>query len=239
VSTLATAAWPEISDRPLVLMPLGAIEQHGPHLPLHTDAVIAEAVATRVAQLLRDENVVVAPVQAYGASGEHQMFSGTSSIGTDALRLLVIELVRSMSTWSGRIVLVNAHGGNVTALTDAVIRLLDEGHDVVWVPCAAGEVDAHAGYTETSLMLHLRPSTVRLDRAEPGNTAPIEELWPTLRHEGIGAASANGVLGDPTGASPDVGARCLEAIADNVATLIRVGRIDSRGMLQRVAAPTP
>lgn len=239
MNTLATAIWPEIRDRPLVVVPLGSMEQHGPHLPLDTDAVVAEAVTARVAQLLDDEHVFVAPVLAYGASGEHQMFAGTSSIGTDALRLLVVELVRSMSTWAGRIVLVTGHGGNATALTGAVVQLLDEGHDVAWVPGTPAEVDAHAGYTETSLMLHLRPSAVRLDRAEPGNTAPLEELWPALLRDGVGAVSANGVLGDPTGASARDGARCLEAMAGGIASLIREGRTDSRGMLRPAEALTP
>ncbi|HEX6195469.1 MAG TPA: mycofactocin biosynthesis peptidyl-dipeptidase MftE [Jiangellaceae bacterium] len=236
MTTLAAATWPDIQDRPLVLVPLGSIEQHGPHLPLDTDAVIAEAVTTRVAKLLRDEPVFVAPVLAYGASGEHQTFAGTSSIGTDALRLLLVELVRSMSTWAGRIVLVNGHGGNLAAVTDAVARLRDEGHDVAWAPCTGDDVDAHAGYTETSLMLYLRPSAVRLDRAEPGETAPLEELWPTLIRDGVGAVSANGVLGDPSGASADEGARCLEAMAAGIAALIRAGRADARGMLQRAEA---
>ncbi len=239
MSRLATAAWPDVRDRPLVLVPVGSVEQHGPHLPLDTDAVVAEGAAARVAQLLGDEHVFVAPVLAYGASGEHQMFAGTSSIGTDALRLQVLELVRSMSTWAGRIVLVNGHGGNVTALTGAVVQLLDEGHDVRWAPCVSDGGDAHAGYTETSLMLHLRPWAVRLDRAETGNTTPLERLWPALLREGVAAVSANGVLGDPAGASPDAGARCLEAMAGDLAALIREGRTDSRGMLCGAEALAP
>ncbi|MFW6090363.1 MAG: mycofactocin biosynthesis peptidyl-dipeptidase MftE [Actinomycetota bacterium] len=237
MTALAAAVWPEVPERPLVLVPVGSVEQHGPHLPLDTDAVVAEGVVARVAQLLGDEHVFVAPALAYGASGEHQMFAGTSSIGTDALRLLVVELVRSMSTWAGSIVLGNGHGGNVTALAGAVAQLLDEGHDVAWVPCTPDGADAHAGYAETSLMLHLRPRAVRLDRAEPGNTAPLEELWPALHRDGVAAVSANGVLGDPSGASAGAGARLLEAVAGDVAALIRAGRTDSRGMLCRAEAP--
>lgn len=239
MNRLATAGWPDVKDRPLVLVPLGAVEQHGPHLPLDTDAVIAEAVATRAAELLGDTRVVVAPVLAYGASGEHQMFPGTSSIGTDVLRLLLVELVRSMSSWSGRIVLVNAHGGNLMALSGAVAQLLDEGHDLAWAPCAADDADAHAGYTETSLMLHLRPPAVHLDRAEAGDTTPLEKLWPTLLRDGVGAVSPNGVLGDPAGASASAGARYLEAMASDIADLIRAGRADYRGMLCRTAEVAP
>jgi mycofactocin precursor peptide peptidase len=239
VSSLGLATWPQIRDRPLVLVPLGAIEQHGPHLPLDTDAVIAEAVTARVAQLLSGEHVLVAPVLAYGASGEHQMFPGTSSIGTDALRLLIVELVRSISTWSGRIVLINAHGGNTMAVSDAVTQLLGEGHELAWAPCTAGATDAHAGHTETSLMLHLRPSAVHLDRAEPGDPTPLAELWRVLLRDGVGAVSPNGVLGDPTGASPVAGADYLEAMATDVADRIRAGQADSRGMLCRATEMAP
>jgi creatinine amidohydrolase/Fe(II)-dependent formamide hydrolase-like protein len=106
---LADAVWPDIPARPLVLVPVGSIEQHGPHLPLDTDAVIAEAVADRAAELIGGD-VQVAPVIAYGSSGEHQMFPGTCSIGADALRSMLVELVRSLRTWAGRVVFVNAHG---------------------------------------------------------------------------------------------------------------------------------
>jgi mycofactocin system creatininase family protein len=235
---LACATWPEVRDRPLVLVPVGSVEQHGPHLPLDTDTVIAEATAGRVARLLGDGNVRVAPGLAYGASGEHQMFPGTSSIGTEGLRCIVVELVRSMTTWAGRVVLVNGHGGNIPALTGAVTQLVGEGRDAAWVPCATTEADAHAGYTETSLMLHLRPWAVRLDRAEAGNTAPISELWAELVRHGVGAVSRNGVLGDPAGAGAEEGRRCLEAMAHGIVALVRDGRVDERGMLivQREAA---
>jgi creatinine amidohydrolase len=101
---------------------------------LDTDAAIATAVADAVAQRLKGQ-VVVAPTVSYGSSGEHQSFPGTVSIGSEVLRLLIVELVRSLSTWAGRIVLVNAHGGNISALSTAVIQLNAEGHNVAWVPC--------------------------------------------------------------------------------------------------------
>jgi mycofactocin precursor peptide peptidase len=234
VNALASAKWPDVVDRPLVLVPVGSIEQHGPHLPLETDSVIAEAVAKRVAQML-DEDVFVAPVLCYTASGEHQMFAGTSSIGTEALRFVVVELVRSMRTWSGRVVLVNGHGGNATALSEAVAQLVDEGHDVGWVACATEGVDAHAGFTETSLMLHLQPWAVRVNQVEVGNTTDICELLPALLGGGVGAVSPNGVLGDPRGATASEGARCLEAMANDIALVVCNGSPDPRGILRPVA----
>ena len=204
----------------VVLVPVGSVEQHGPHLRLDTDTVIADAVARRAAELADGVGAVVAPPIAYGASGEHQMFAGTSSIGTDALRTVLVELTRSMRTWAARVVYVNGHGGNLEAVEGAVGQLKAEGHDVAWVACATEEADLHAGRTETSLMLHLRPWGVRLDRAEAGNTAPLRELLPRLRAGGVGAVSANGILGDPAGASADEGRQLLERMASKVASVL-------------------
>lgn len=215
--TLARATWPEAASSRLVLIPVGSLEQHGPHLPLDTDTVIAEAVTRGVSAELPD--VWVAPAISYGASGEHQTFPGTSSIGTQALHHVVVELVRSMRRWSRRVVLVNGHGGNVSALTAAVEQLRNEHHDVSWVPCAPHKAaDAHAGRTETSLMLHLRPDSVSLDRAEAGNTAPIAQLMPYLTAGGVRSVSLNGVLGDPTGASAEEGRRLLADMVTDVRT---------------------
>lgn len=217
---LASATSPEVPAGATVLVPVGSIEQHGPHLPLDTDTVIATAVTAGAAEELEAAGaaVLVAPALAYGSSGEHQDFAGTSSIGTSVLHEVLVELTRSMRTWAARVVFVNAHGGNVAALRGAVRQLSDEGHDVGWVACATEEVDLHAGRTETSLMLHVAPSNVRLDRAEPGNTGTLEELLPQMMSGGIKAVSPNGVLGDPSGASAEEGARVLAAmVADVVA----------------------
>jgi mycofactocin precursor peptide peptidase len=208
---LASATSPETTGTGLVRGRLGSIEQHGPHLPLDTDTVIATAVASELARRLGGR---LAPPVSYAASGEHQMFPGTCSIGTDVLRALLVELVRSVRTWADRVVLVNGHGGNLSALRPAVDQLVAEGHDVAWVACATEEVDLHAGITETSLMLHLRPASVRLDRAEVGNTKPLREILPTLMAEGMAAVTPNGVLGDPTGATAEHGAAVLEAMVE-------------------------
>lgn len=205
--TLADGTAGTVPPAAVVLVPVGSVEQHGPHLPLDTDTVIADAVARRAAELADRPEVVVALPISYGASGEHQKFTGTSSIGTDALRMVLVELTRSVRTWAARVVYVNGHGGNLEAIEAAVGRLKAEGHDVAWVACATEGADLHAGRTETSLILHLRPWGVRLDRADAGNTAPLRELMPQLRAGGVGAVSTNGVLGDPAGASAEEGVR--------------------------------
>lgn len=211
---IADATWPELEQIELVVVPVGSIEQHGPHLPLDTDATIAVGVAEAVAAALG--GAWVAPPVVYGSSGEHQAFPGTSSIGTDVLHLMLVELVRSMRTWTRRVLFVNAHGGNVQALTDAVRQLVDEGHDVAWAPCTTEDVDLHAGRTETSLMLLLHPNSVRLDLAEAGNTRPLTELLPALVTNGVRDVSANGVLGDPAGASAKEGALLFERMVRDV-----------------------
>ena len=214
MTMLAEATSPEVSKGSLVVVPVGSVEQHGPHLPLDTDTVIAQAVAAAIAERLGGW---CAPAVAYGSSGEHQDFPGTTSIGTPILGRVVVELVRSLRYWAGSVILVNGHGGNVDALNAAVGLLMDQGHDVRWVPCARSGMDAHAGRAETSLMLHLRPASVRLHLAEPGNCAPISSLVPHLRAHGVAAVSRNGVLGDPRGATAEEGERLLTDMIDALA----------------------
>ncbi|HEY1970477.1 MAG TPA: mycofactocin biosynthesis peptidyl-dipeptidase MftE, partial [Pseudonocardia sp.] len=163
---LGRAHWPALAGpaRYTLLVPVGSCEQHGPHLPLDTDTRIARAVADGAAAALGGP-VLVAPAVSFGASGEHEMFAGTVSIGQDALRTVLVELGRSAGRWAAALVFVNGHGGNVAVLRDAVALLRAEGRDVRWWGCAppASFVrDGHAGRTETSLLLALAPDTVRL-----------------------------------------------------------------------------
>lgn len=220
VAQLADVTWPEVPVRPIVLVPLGSTEQHGPHLPFATDAVIATAVADAAAARITAGTglkVVVAPTLPYGASGEHQEFAGTVSIGHDALRLVLVELIRSISTWSSRIVLVNGHGGNAPAVAAVVSQMLHERHPVSAVGCAVETpADAHAGKDETSILLHLRPGAVRMEHAAPGNVAPLTELLPALVAVGMRPVTPNGVLGDPTRATPAAGAAVLEEMVTRV-----------------------
>jgi mycofactocin precursor peptide peptidase len=209
--TLATARWPEVEAGPrrLLVVPLGSLEQHGPHLPMDTDTRIASAVAARACA--GRPGVGLAPPVAIGASGEHADFPGTLSIGTVALSTVLVELGRHASLHWPAMLLVNGHGGNVPAIAGAVERLRSEGRQChVWhagLPDGGG--DAHAGRTETSIMLALAPSDVRADRAEAGATRPLAELLPELRAHGVRKIAANGVLGDPSGAAAAEGERLL------------------------------
>lgn len=204
---------PTVPSGATLVVPLGSTEQHGPHLPLGTDTAVAVAVCDRLAA--RRGDVVVAPALPYGSSGEHAGFAGTLSIGQDALERVVVELVRSADGFA-RVVLVSGHGGNAEPLQRAVAVLRSEGRRVAaWSPRIPGG-DAHAGRTETSLLLALDPAAVRLDRAVPGATAPLRDLMPALREGGVRAVSANGVLGDPTGATAADGEQILDALVTDL-----------------------
>ena len=230
INLLAATTWPSVSTSSLVLVPLGSTEQHGPHLPFSTDSIISTAVALGVAEALND--VVVAPTIHYGASGEHQSFPGTVSVGHEALRVTLVELVRSLSTWAERIVFVNGHGGNIGSLSAAIPHLIAENHRVAWVPCAVRGGDAHAGRIETSIMLHLAPELVDLTKARPGNVAPLGELLPAMRAGGTREVSPSGVLGDPTGANAAEGVALLDDMIGAVLRRLRSDTIDQRGCLE-------
>ncbi|MGV9800039.1 mycofactocin biosynthesis peptidyl-dipeptidase MftE [Mycobacterium sp. NPDC003449] len=217
---------------PTLVIPVGSTEQHGPHLPLDTDTRIATAVAGGAVERLDVDGAwTVAPAVGYGASGEHEGFPGTVSIGTAALRLLLIEYGRSASSWARRLVFVNGHGGNVEAMAGAVVSLRTEGRDAGWVPCVTPDADAHAGHTETSVLLHISPRDVWVDELMSGNTAPLTELMPRLRSGGVAAVSELGVLGDPTTATATEGERIFAQMVKGCADRIGRWQPDRNGML--------
>jgi creatinine amidohydrolase len=210
---LTEVTWPAVGDRPLLCIPVGSCEQHGPHLPMGTDTFVAEALAAGLAA--RRGDVIVGPSLTVTASGEHAGFPGTLSIGTDATSATMVELVRSADWWSG-VVFVNGHGGNRDAVDRAMTTLDRDGRRALpWWPCIPGG-DAHAGRTETSLLLALRPELVRLDAAVAGETAPLAVIASRLRTAGVRAVAPNGVLGDPAGATAEEGRMLLDRLVDDL-----------------------
>ena len=153
-------------------------------------------------------------------SGEHADFPGTLLVGHGLLADLLVELVRSARRSFAGVVFVNAHGGNEETLVSAQRRCAGEGDDVlVWRAMTPG-ADAHAGRTETSLLLAIDPGAVRLHMAEPGCTEPIATLLPRLRAEGVRPVSSNGVLGDPTGASAEEGLALLDGLVRDLTATV-------------------
>jgi mycofactocin system creatininase family protein len=193
----------------LVLL-LGSWEQHGPHLPLDTDSVII----SRVVQDALDhsdvsaEHFLCAPLLPITASDEHEGFSGGLSTGTDALVNSVVSICRSAQSWAVGTLIANGHGGNYDALQKITSALEYEKitHSVWTLPSYAGG-DMHAGHTETSLMLHISPHSVRTELIDSVEaiTANIDQL----RNSGVKGVAPSGVLGNPSTASVQHGEEVL------------------------------
>lgn len=226
---LAGLTWTEAADLGdrVAVVPLGSLEQHGPHLPLDTDTRIAVAVVDRAVSVASAHGTaaVALPALPYGASGEHAHFPGTVSIGTEALAGVLVELGRSLTGPCAAVVFASGHGGNAEALAAALDVLNGEGRAVAsWAPSTPGG-DAHAGRTETSLVCALDPSAVRPHADVTGDTRPLAEIMDHMRREGVRAVSPTGVLGDPAGASAAEGEELLASLAADLAAVI-VGMVD-------------
>ena len=218
-NNIATNTWSQVANREstILLLPLGSCEQHGPHLPLDTDTQIAQHLCAQAA--LQDDRLLIAPSLSITASGEHAGFPGTLSIGTDALTQVLIEIVRS-ADWCNGVVFVNGHGGNADAVAAAARTLNSEHRNVAaWWP-RIEHGDAHAGASETSIMLAINPELVNMAKAEAGSTTPISEITAQLRSGGVRAVSTNGVLGDPTTATSEHGHNLLSQLTHDLVTFI-------------------
>jgi creatinine amidohydrolase len=217
-----------------VLIPCGAIEQHGPHLPLCMDDDHAEALATLVARRLG--GTLVAPSIRVGCSSHHMTFPGTISLRNGTFEAICLDYCSSLARHGfDRILLFSGHIGNFPVLRDMLPRLNaavaekasveafvdSESWVSRWQKAVAeaggdpARVGGHADIAETSLMMTLRPESVRLDRFEPGHIGALsQEQLELMWKNGIASVSANGILGDPRGSSIAIGERCLEGIAD-------------------------
>ena len=231
---LAEMTWPEVTDAvaagaTTLILPLGATEQHGPHLPLATDTIRAAALAEQLAEALPD--ALVAPALPIGCSDEHWGFAGLIGLDHDTLAMVIADCARRVAGWGiTRLVLLSAHGGNARALDLAAGRLREERPDLSVVVLggdatqadavlavaaddgvANGAVGLHAGDGETSEILALRPDLVRLARVEPGLTEGPDDLLSQLERNGVRAVTPTGVLGDPRAATAERGHRYLAA----------------------------
>ena len=210
----------DVSDvgRPIVLVPVGSFEQHGPHLPPDTDTVIAVALCREAAR--RMAGLIVTPPIGIGASGEHAGFTATLSVGTRVLADALVEIGRS-ADWSRCVVFVNGHGGNSEAIAIARTTLEHEKRAVrFWSPRLPVDGDAHAGRVETSLMLAIDPGSVRTDLMRAGNATPLVDIIDDMRAHGVRGVSANGVLGDPTSSTTEEGRRIFDTWSSDLCGFI-------------------
>ena len=239
----------EITARPahmaVAVIPVAAVEQHGSHLPLSTDAVIAEGHVARVVELL-PESVpgVFLPVQTIGWSEEHLSFPGTLTLSAGTLEASLTELAESVHrAGMNKIVFVNSHGGN-SPVIDIVIQKLRVGHKLLAVatswsrfgmpeglfPDDERAYGIHGGALETSLMLHLRPDLVRTDEIADFPSAQ-ERFAGQFKHlRAYGPArfgwmsddlNPSGVVGSATIASAEKGAALLDHAARGFIELLK------------------
>jgi creatinine amidohydrolase len=238
-------------ERWIAVLPVAAVEQHGPHLPLGVDAVIADAYLARVGALLPAElPVTFLPVQRIGQSDEHTRFPGTLSLSAATVVRAWTEIGESLHRAGLRkLVIVTSHGGNVSAM-EIVSRDLRARLQMLVVTCAwhrFGYPDGlftaserhhgiHGGDIETSLMLAANPDALRMDKAQAAAPATVamekEFKWlSAIRPIGFGWMTqdlhASGAVGDPTSASAEKGRAALEHGARGFVELLRdVDRFD-------------
>jgi creatinine amidohydrolase len=241
---LADLRAPEVaglSPDAVAVLPVGAIEQHGPHLPLSTDLVVADTLARDAVAAFGDElDLVLLPSLAYTKSNEHAWSPGTMWLSATTMLAVLDDLARCLATTPvRRLVFLNGHGGNSALLQVASrdIRLAHGLRTFVMHPSVppdqggtspAGELGMgiHAGVEETSLLLHLRPDLVRLDlgvRSVPERLASFERVrfgGPVSFGWLSDDFGTDGTLGDPTGATAEHGKTVFDAAVGRLVEVI-------------------
>ncbi|MFC4987017.1 creatininase family protein [Saliphagus infecundisoli] len=228
---LPEATWSEVADcgTDLAVVPVGATEQHGPHAPLGTDFLIAEAVAAEGSERFSGE-VVRAPTIPVGVSEEHRQFPGTLWLSPDTFREVVRETVAGLAAHGfDRVVLVNGHGGNVSALREVAgtITRHDAAYAVsfTWFDAVGDdEIEmGHAGAFETAVLRYLG-DLVREGSVEEASDAGAKRWGEWVSGTNLAHDSAeftdNGVVGDPAEGTEERGARLFDRATDRLADLL-------------------
>ncbi len=237
--------WPEIElamtrGSVTAIVPVGAVEQHGPHLPLMVDAERGTALGLRVARILGD--ALVAPTIRVGCSEHHMGFAGTISLRPTTLEAICTDYAVSLARHGFlNICFLPSHGGNFGPLEEmlpriqaAVVAINPEAVALAYTDLLGllglwrwiveeelglgSQVGGHADIAESSEFMHLHPGLVRLGRVEPGSSLDLDQAaLDRVFKKGFRAVSRNGVLGDPTGLDAGVGERLLDAAAKTIA----------------------
>lgn len=231
-----------IDDSTVVVGALGAVEQHGPHLPLDTDGVIADALLDAALKRLESSlDVVLLPSMVIGASDEHKSFSGTLGMDTPSFARLLESIGGDVARAGGRrLVWVNGHGGNRAAMDIAGLALRRR-FGMLAVKCSytrlgsppGGEIAElargfHGGWLETALMLYLAPDRVNTDRLADFRATNIDDSGAALLGpEGPASfgwlaedLNPQGVIGDAASATVEQGARLVEFYAERIARVL-------------------
>ncbi|MFC6731642.1 MULTISPECIES: creatininase family protein [unclassified Haladaptatus] len=229
---LAEETWTDAdsADTNLALLPVGSTEQHGPHAPLGTDILTAEAVAAAGHEAY-DGDLVVAPTIPVGIAEEHRHFTGTLWVSEDTFRRYVRETVQSLAYhgWD-RVVVVNGHGGNINALAE-VCQTITRHDDAFAVPFTwfTGRKEmGHGGPLETALLRHTNPDLVHEDRIEEARKGAAERWgdWASRVNLAVDSAefTENGVVGDPGAGDAERGEALLDDAGTALATLLEAVR---------------
>jgi len=244
--------WPEIREaltrQPVVLLPFGAVEDHGPHLPLNTDNVIVEALCLEAGRRAPEE-ILVMPLVAYGLDEHHVDFPGTVSVAIETLIGYVADVAASPARHGfDHVLIVNGHGSNAPIADLAARQVVLRTEIVCGAVSPNAAIDptlaeptlsqmrrsapggvAHAGEYETAMMLHLRPDLVQMDRAvrELGQVKQTFFNWDHPEPSALSwqdwwsRMSDSGVCGDPTVATPEFGQALFETTVENLVRLVR------------------
>ncbi|AMM25164.1 creatininase family protein [Variovorax sp. PAMC 28711] len=230
----------------VAVLPLGATEQHGPHLPLGVDTLLADGIVAAALPLLpADASVLVLPTQSIGLSPEHARFAGTLTLSAETLIRLWKDIGAGVARAGvKKLVFFNAHGGHVGAM-DIVARELREAHDLIvysvsWFNLPLGEAGAqfdadehrfgvHAGDIETSMVLALQPALVRMDAAQDFTSASQQRavdfaLLGNGKSAKLGWAmqdyNAEGAAGNAAAATAGKGRAVIDEAARQLALLL-------------------
>jgi len=234
--------WPEAEERlkqvDVAMLPVGSIEQHGPHLPLDTDAFDALRLAEDVARACTSPKPLVLPPISYGVSYHHEDFAGTLSVSPETLSRMVHEVGMSAArNGIKKLVIINGHGGNGPALHFAsqninrdarIFTCVDTGEtsDAEIEAMTETPNDVHAGEIETSTSLYLRPGLVKMDLAKR-SVAKFSSHYLDFTSKGSVAwygrtkrISRSGVLGDPTKATRNKGEKMWTTMIEHLVHLV-------------------